>query len=416
MPDKIDTKSKLGLPIYIRITLSIGLTALAWYSAVFVIGQVTRKAQPEAALDVQTNDPIALAIAADRLLLESLKKPELKTSVRELASKSLRSQALNSKALRVLSFVISDRGGQLPLNPVLQVATRVSRREVGVHFLMIEDSVSKNDVRGALKYYDLALKTSSESWPVLFPKLIGALDEGEVRAGLAPFVRSRPVWLQAFLAQAIRTSADPTTVAKLITSSGGWPEGPVYHDLGYSLIRQLVEKRQMVAAKQHYLSMKAADPGLLSSPDFVPNSLSERYGILSWQSIGTSSAGMTSTNGDQRARGVTLFAGAGDKAVVGRKLLFLGVGTHSLNVRFGDSEVPPGANVTFGMTCLSPTQTTPIWKSDNIRPESQASFSSSIRIPALCDAQNLDIEISGGLEQQATEIEIRSILVKRVAD
>jgi hypothetical protein len=416
MLDNIDTRISRRRLICIRATLSIGLTTVAWFSAGFVISQVTRKVRSDAALHVQTNDPIALAGAADRLLLVALKKPELKIAVRELAVKSLRRQALNSKALRVLSFVISDRGDQLPLDQVLQVATLVSRREVGVHFLMIEDRVAKNDVRGALKYYDLALKTSSESWPILIPKLVGALDEDEVRAELAPLIRSRPVWLQAFFTQAIRTSDDPTTVVKLITTSGGWPEGPVFHDLAYSVIRQLVEKRQLLEAKQHYLTMKAVDPRLLSSPDFSANSLSERYGILAWQLIGTSSAGMTSTIGGQRTRGVALFAGAGDKAIVGRKLLFLGYGTYTLTVRFGDVEAPPGANVAFGMTCLGPTQTTPIWKSRAVSPGSLASFSSSIRIPALCDAQNLDIEISGGLEQQATEIEIRSILLKRVAD
>jgi hypothetical protein len=396
---------KSRIILFLRAILCV---LVAWNAWAFSLGQITRIRNPRAALRVVPDEPIAFAVTADGILAKSLSDAVLRSRALELARLSLQAQALNPKALRIISFAATNQVEKPALRRIVLLAIQLSRRETAAHFWMIEDRVSKDDVAGALQYYDLALRSSLESGRLLFPKLVAAIEDAQVLAALVPLIKRNPPWLGSFLETAITTSKNPATVATLIERSGGWPNERAQSTLVNGLLNQLVSNRQFTAAKQHYRSLKSADLRLLRFPELSESSLSGRHGVFDWQAFGTASAGMNKSTESDRTATMALFAGPGDRSLVARKLLYLADGNYKLDVRFGATLMSKDASVTFGITCLRSSESLALWRSAPLSPGSNSHFDATISIPVLCEAQSLDIEMAGSQDQQGADLIVRS--------
>ncbi|MFL0415860.1 hypothetical protein, partial [Sphingomonas sp. 179-A 2A2 NHS] len=76
---------------------------------------------------------------------------------------------------------------------------RLSRRELNTRLWLIEDAVARGDVPGALRHYDIALRTSRTAADLLYPVLAQAIADPTIVRALITKLAARPPWRDAFL-------------------------------------------------------------------------------------------------------------------------------------------------------------------------------------------------------------------------
>ena len=176
---------------------------IAWLSFIHAVANITWQQNPDMALRFVPDHPLALSRKADELFAEK-QDPATLAKVEAMAKQSLRGGALNPVAIRLLGYVADVRGDQKKARELMLLSQKVSRRDFGTQLWLIEDAVARGDKKQALYHYDIALRTTPSSFPILLPTLVGALDDPEVRSGLAPYVKAAPGWLPSFLGEAIK--------------------------------------------------------------------------------------------------------------------------------------------------------------------------------------------------------------------
>ena len=397
----------------IKIMTVVFSLLVAWASLSLSLVQVTRASNFDFAMTLSSNDPVALSKKADYLLSKGTTDPTRLKRIATLADRSLVAQALNASALRALLFANAanrERGWQVQ---AAQLSNRATRRDLGSNLWFIEDNVARDNIAGALSHYDLALRTSAESGPVLHPLLTSALEEASIRAALVPFIVKNPPWMSGFLWHAVGNSPSPSLIADLLVKAKGSVGRSVTGDIEKALLAKLVSTGQSKQAQSFYTQFKDADLSLVTSPQLTKASTSGMHSVMGWQSLGTSSANVnfSSAAGDAKPS-MDIYAAPGDRQVVGRKLLFLGAGTHSFSAQFGRIDLPAGASVTWRLSCTTAQAQLVIWASDAVTPSSNDSFKAMLAVPANCHAQYLDVEIAGGQTQQGAEVQVIGIEVK----
>ena len=94
-------------------------------------------------------------------------------------------------------------------------AQYLSRRSLQVQLWAIEDAVARGDIPGALRHYDIALRTKRDASALLFPVLTSAIVDPTVRNAVATTLARRPVWGQGFVNFVASNGTDPLASAAL---------------------------------------------------------------------------------------------------------------------------------------------------------------------------------------------------------
>jgi hypothetical protein len=401
----------------LRISLLVMAAIIMWQSARYSFAAVSKVSNPAAALAAVPGEPTATAVFADALLVKSTSGPPSKidcTKAESFARMSLQDQALNPRALRILSFAACDVQSPTKLRLTAELAVKASRRESGAHIWLIEDYVSRDDIQGALKHYDLALSTSPESAKILIPTLIQASSDPQIRSALAPYVKRQRPWFNQFFLDALMKNSDPVSLARLIESADRWPKDNVFDDLVGNLLTKLVTAGNIPDAKRLYLRRSGAVPRLMTSAEITPESFSSAQLPFAWQALGSPSVGLSTAGNAASGAGILVFAAPNERAVVGRKLLLLGSGTYALSFAVGDVRLSGGGSLKLTLSCLSGTGSTVAWTQSYNQIDSNTSVRADVQIPPGCAAQNLDLEMAGGESQQGSEMSINRIALTAV--
>ncbi len=98
-------------------------------------------------------------------------------------------------------------------------AEALSRRDIQTQLWAIEDAVQRNDVAGALKHYDTALRVTPSLAEMLFPVLASASNDPEIRVPLIKTLLAKPAWSEAFIVHvAAAKGVDPRSIAQMLMS------------------------------------------------------------------------------------------------------------------------------------------------------------------------------------------------------
>ena len=76
---------------------------------------------------------------------------------------------------------------------------RMSRRDLPTQVWLIEERVRRDDIAGALRHYDIALRTGPEASERLFPVLIAATANDGIVGPLTALLRTDPPWRTSYL-------------------------------------------------------------------------------------------------------------------------------------------------------------------------------------------------------------------------
>lgn len=400
---------KIGL-LRVSLLAIAGLSG-AWLAFIVAVSGVTRTTNPQLALTFLPNDSMALAARAEELFLAEPEKPS--NQVRELALSALRQQPINPKALRLLGYAAEAAGDTVKAEAYFRQAEKLTRRDPVAQLWLIENAVQKGDTKQALVHYDIALRTSPPIQELLFPNLLAALDDTEIRAALRPYVRAQQGWAAGFLSYANANGKDLPALTSLILESGGLADPVADRSQRFQLMSRLISERYFAEASRLYFRMPGARKERLTDAGFDSLDQDGGSGPMGWQIIDDPDAGGGFAAGESGQRPtLSVFANSSTTRTVATKLLYLVPGSYVFSTKLAAIERGDGGFLRWQLTCASGESAAPLWSFDTISSTVKAQFA----VPPQCNAQRLDLIVSGGKGQTGLEATIAAAALSRSAE
>jgi hypothetical protein len=173
----------------------------------------------------------------------------------QLAQWALRQDPTAVPAVTTLALRAQLGGDVERARRLFRYAQALSRRDLTTQLWAIEDAVAHNDIEGALRHYDTALRATSPASNVLFPILVDAIADPHIRFSLTRTLAARPSWGPLFIEYASLNGADPRSTALLFLglSRNGYPVSELARQL---LISRLVSGGLFEDAWAYYASLQ----------------------------------------------------------------------------------------------------------------------------------------------------------------
>jgi tetratricopeptide (TPR) repeat protein len=375
----------------------------AWFAAALAISGVARIKAPQAAILAVPNESTALAARADQIFFANPKSPP--RAVELLARRAIENQPINAKALRILGYVADAKGDTATAEKYVRMAAKLSRREPGAQLWLIEASARKGDVAQTLVHYDIALRTKPDTQTILFPRLVNAIEDREIRTALEPYIRTQNGWAQQFLYFANANSKNLPALVDLIVETGGLVDEESAKSQELGLLGRLVSESYFADARRLYLQMPGAKPSRLASAAFDNSDRDARFGPMGWQLLEDPDAGggfLGKTNDSQAM--LSIYANSATTRPVATKLLYLKPGKYLFSARLANLDRGDGGFLRWQLRCPA-IGGSPVWTIDSIN----ASLRAELLVPTNCPEQFLDLIASGGKGQTGLEATIASV-------
>ncbi len=190
---------------------------LCYASVTRSLAEIIKRSDPAKAHAWAPGNGRITALLAERLLVENMDRPTsgVQSKIANLAILALRQNAIAVPAVATLGFQAQLRGESASARRLFALSQRLSRRHLQTQLWAVEDAVARGDVAGALRHYDIALRTSKTAPDLLFPVLLAAIDDPAIRAGLTVTMKRRPLWAADFVTYAAVARNDPQSTALL---------------------------------------------------------------------------------------------------------------------------------------------------------------------------------------------------------
>lgn len=174
--------------------------------------------RPAVALRVAPFDARANAREADFLLFKTQSRPDERVAARHFAELALVRDPTVASAYRTLALV--GPGGKIsePDNALLLASESMSRREAPTQLALIELHVGRGDVAGALRHYDILLRTAPRYDQLLLPILASAASDPNVERPLARTVVHADLWRRRLLTVMTNVGIDADRYAAFVTT------------------------------------------------------------------------------------------------------------------------------------------------------------------------------------------------------
>lgn len=386
--------------------LALGLlllvsAGLAYLSGVSAFANALREFNPPLVARA-ADDPLARVLA---LQLELTENPErlVQPDVGQVARDSLRAQGLNVVALRTLALHAQARRDPDKSEAFAELAARLTRRDLFVQVMLIEQAVAANATAQALHHYDIALRTRSQAEMVLFPILNAALETPDIRAAVVPYVRGQTPWLLSFVNFGINQGGDNTRrLGELLALAGAGRRADLMEPSGAALLGELAKHGHFELARRLTLQMPSADAALLANASFTGRTIDPDYGPFSWTGLNTGSVGAAFEPDGDAGRKARLFAMPGERGVALKRVLALAPGAYRLTEARTRLQGDPGARAVWELSCVGAEQ--PIWRGPEQPIAYRLSGVPGPTIPASCRFQELELHISAGAGDEAMEL------------
>lgn len=235
--------------------LLVFLIVLAVVSTTKTLGFAYRYSMPTLALRLDPDNAQALGALAQQQLTTAT-GPADRAAARRLAEKALRRDATVASAAGTLGLIADADGQQAKARRLIAYSDAVSRRDLATRLWLIEEAVNRGDVEGALKHYDVALRTANTATPLLFPVLLAAIEDPQLSGPIAVLLARQPEWAGSFLDQ-VTTRGDPAAAAGLFRALAARRAAP-RPELVTALLQRLVEAERIGQAWSVYAALNPA--------------------------------------------------------------------------------------------------------------------------------------------------------------
>lgn len=274
----------------------------------------------------------------------SIRDPDVRRQVRRaLARDVTQPAAIELRALQAQADGDGRRETRL-----FELSDAISRRSLGARTWLIQRSVNRGDVQGALEDFDIALRTSTAAPPILFPVLVRAASDPGLTAPIARLLDRRQDWRGMFLHYAVADAHAPPGVADVVLAMRDRRTVTEGH-IDQMLVGELVSQRSFAEARRVYDAFHArpAHPTLVADPDFSRPAELFPFG---WELVERGEAGATRSRADGRpALAYQSLPGGGGEVAV--QLLMLPPGDYRLRARTAQPAADRLATPFWTLTC-----------------------------------------------------------------
>lgn len=367
--------------------------AAAWLTVAVGAAGAMRADRPDFALRLAPFDAGA-RVRSEELRLSQGRPTRAKIAAAgQAAREALQRDPTLVSAWRLLAAEASTQRRDRQASRLLHWAERLSRRDLPTQLGLIEESVARNDIPGALVHYDIALRTSTASSEMLFPVLVRATGEASVIGPLATILNRNPPWRTNFLWAFVSGAPSDETLIRTFELIARQDQ-PLDEPLAQALIQRLVGRSKFAEAWRAFRLTgggRGAVPGLRNGGFEADNPVPP----FDWQLGADANLRAEATHLETRPGQVlALHAGQGQNGAVARQLIVLTPGQYSLSAFAGAMpEVAPGT-VSVAISCAAPGSPSLLASTlpalENRGREHRADF----QVPANCPAQWLSIGIS----------------------
>lgn len=385
----------------IRIALAL---ALAWAGSVAVVRSFAfslRRSAPERAYALAPRDGrIAAALS------EELSGPEATPADRaradKIAASALRHDPTAIQAVSTLGIDAAIRGDAAATRRWFNYAQYLSRRDLRTQLWAIEDTVARGDVPGALRHYDIALRTSRLASDLLFPVLASAIADPQVRAAVGNVLSQKPIWNERFIDYAADHGSDPQTIALLFRDLARTPV-TVPDQAKAIVVQRLIATGRYDQAWAYYASLRrGADRNRSRDPQFAAAPASPAP--FDWMPVNDRGIVATIAGG-----AVNFGAPSSVGGVMLRQIQMLAPGTYVLEGRSLDIDQPDGARPYWRLTCLDDRELGRVGVSNS--GQAQGRFAGRFMVPTNCPVQELSLVAQpsgklGGLSGQIDQVSL----------
>lgn len=343
------------------------------------------------------NAPVSADAAA--ALSQDPRSPRVRRLVRHALMRDL--TQVQAIELRALDLAASGRTAQA--RQLFNLSNRLSRRSLPTRLWLIQDAVDRGDVGGALRNFDIALRTTSDAQPILFPVLAKASADPTLTTALAQTLDRPSDWRLMFIDWVLGNSADVASVANVVAHMRD-ERFVTANSLDLRLVDRLVtsgEFEQAMALNRRFGHpvVGVADPSFTGTVGRYPFG----WGLVSNGSIGAE----PSLNGSSTVLGYR--AAPANSGQVAAQLLALRPGAYVLATR--SAVTASGAAPYWSVTCAQ-AGGSEIARLDQPM-AANAEARSGFTVPPGCTGQWLVLRLRPAGDSSPQSGAIASVLVSR---
>ncbi|KQN00006.1 hypothetical protein [Sphingomonas sp. Leaf25] len=210
MPRAVDPRRSPGQgPVRVGLIIAL-LLLLGWLSLAVTVDQVLGRSVPGIAARWAPWAAGWRIQSATHKLIDGNPTPALRAQAAAESRAAINRAPLRAAAARLLGTTQLLEGSQAV--GAYRYAHRLSRRDLPTQLYLIETKVAANDVAGALRHYDIAMRTNVTSRAMLGDILINASDTPEIAQALGRLLATRPAWLPEFYQRFAAQAKNPAAI------------------------------------------------------------------------------------------------------------------------------------------------------------------------------------------------------------
>lgn len=368
-----------------RGTLALTATILGLTSAGGSFANVLAKGDPGRAYALAPgNGTVAARYAQDLFSARPDTDPQGKAA--KIARQALLDDPTAADALTVLAFQAQLRGERDKADNIFRYSTALSRRELRPRLWAIEEAVNRGDIDGALRHYDVALRTSRDAGPMLYPTLGAAMAEPRIRAGFLAVLATNPGWKDEFFDHVARRRISPEGLAALLVE-GRSIDLKVTEDARVQIIDALIISGKTDQAWSLYREMrKGASRDQSRDPNFALDAASRS--AFDWRAGEDSRLGAAILK-DGAAGAIDFAAPPDSSGVLAQQSQLLAPGRYRLHGRSRGIDQSASALPYWTLVCANGRELGRIQVPNSAT--SGGRFSGSFRVPQGCVVQHLQL-------------------------
>ena len=254
-------------------------------------------------------------------------------------------------AVRTLALLAALTKNEPKAEQLFNYSAMLSRRDLPTQLWLIEEKVKAGDIDGALRQYDVALRTSHTRGARLFPIMIAASADPVIAARLNVLLREKPNWWRAFVVQFVTEAKRPESI--LAVTRGLLSRAvPEERDIIAAALRRLVDQRRYDLAWQMYgAGSPAGQTGFVRNGEFEQEG---HYPPIDWALVDEPDFSAR-REPHEAGRGfvLALNAGSGRGGRAAVQLLRLPPGNYALTAEVGNVGADVSARPYVTLTCAS---------------------------------------------------------------
>jgi hypothetical protein len=350
----------------------------------------------------------AMAIRGDAALVDTQRSGNV-AKAHTLARNALLTQGLHASALRIMAMTLGIDGSNARARDLIDVSSRVSRRDLGARIWRIEASVAKDDVAAALQEFDVALRTNNDAKALLFPILEKALSDAKIRENFAKYLRISPPWLTPFLNYAVDSGSNAAGLAQALQLQRPHLDPLFTQAIDSRLLVRLADQGEFAEMRRYFESTPGVDPRIMMSPALTSNAIDPKRTPISWQI--NESPDLIGVFDRQSSGSAALKFSAlpNARGVIARKILFLKNGQYTIRAKYRYMIRPAGSSATLILGCKIGATDLLVFNRALDDKDVVSGGSIEFSIPGGCAAQYLSIEGVGGFQQTESNFSLDRI-------